>query len=277
VDATVRPSPVALTLALVLVTLATFAFAPNALAASPAAAPPPIAGSVTGPAQLATSSNATFYLNASGGPAYSGGKLTGTITWNASLSGTNLTGSAVSPASGKVTNSTGLPVKLVVTAGAIAEPLTLLVEVKSASSTVNQTLNLTRTFRVMIPYIVHATLVAGPNAVVLPFTVAVALDGTPVGTVSVPQLAPNATYYLAFRCPTSGLASGYHTFTLSIADPHGLVTFSNGATVESTTFYVAPAPASNTVWYVAGIVALFGVLFIYGTRVAARRRGSAQR
>ena len=278
-DPTVRRnSPVALTFTLALAALVSSALAPSALAASPAAtSTPPIAGNVTGPTLLATSSNATFFLNASGGPAYSGGVLTGTITWSASLAGTNLTGSVVSPSNGTITNATKLPTTLVVTAGAIVEPLTLLVEVKSSSSTANQTLNLTRAFRVVVPYVVHATLVAGPDAAVLPFTVDVALDGTPVGSVNVPKLAPNATYDLAFRCPASGLASGYHTFTLSIADSHGLVTFSNGRTVQSTTFYVAPAPVNNTVWYVAGIVAFFGVLFIYGTRVAARRRGSAQR
>jgi hypothetical protein len=278
VDAPMRASPVALALALVLAALTSSALAPNALAASPAAtAPPPIAGNVTGPALVATSSNATFYLNASGGPAYSGGKLTGRINWTATLTGSNLTGSSVSPSNGTITAVTVVPVKLGVVAGAIAEPLVLLVEVTSASSTVNETSNLTLTFRIVVPYVVHATLVAGPKAAVLPFTVAVTLDGTPVGTVRVPQLKPNATYDLAFRCPTGGLASGYHTITLSIGDPHGLVTFQNGLTVESTTFYVAPAPADNTVWYVAGIIAFFGVLFIYGTRVAARRRGSAQR
>jgi len=278
VDPPVRPSSLALLAVLVLAAVLSCGLAPVARADGPAATPaPPVVGNLTGPSLVATSSNGTFYLNASGGPAFVGGKLTGTLTWTASLGGGNLTGSSVTPGNGTITNPTQGPVRLTVSAGRITEPLTLLVTVKSASSAANRTLNLTRAFQIVVPYVVRATLVAGPGAVVLPFTVAVALDGTIVGSVQVPELQPNQTYALAFRYPTSGLSSGYHTFSLSIAAPHGLVTFQNGLTAETTTFYVAPAPANNTVWYIAGIVAFFGVLFIYGTRVAARRRGSARR
>jgi len=278
VDAPVRPGSLAIAVALVLAALTSSAVVPAALAASPAASTVlPIAGNVSGPGIVATSTNVTFYLNASGGPAYVDGKFTGTIRWSASLAGANLTGSSVSTPRGNITNATVVPVKIGVSIGAIVEPLTLVVQVTSASPTTNATTNLTKAFRVVVPYIVHATLVAGPDALVLPFRVAVALDGTPVGVVEVPQLQPNATYQLSYRYPSNGLPSGEHTFSLSILDAHGLVTFSNGLTVESTTFYVAPPPPSYTVWYVVGIVAFFGVLFIYATRVAARRRGTARR
>ncbi|HYA11124.1 MAG TPA: hypothetical protein VEH10_05600, partial [Thermoplasmata archaeon] len=141
----------------------------------------------------------------------------------------------------------------------------------------NSTTNLSKTFRLVTPYTVRATLVAGPNAAILPFNVTVRLDGTVVGAVPVPKLAPNATFSLVYRYPTVGLSSGYHTFTLSVANEHGLVTFANGTTVQSMTFYVAPAAPNNTIWYVVGVIAFFGVLFIYATRVAARRRGPARR
>lgn len=273
-----RPRGIAFAVLVLLAALATPLLAPGAAAASPAAtSAPPIAGNVTGPAIVATSSTATFYLNASGGPAVTNGTFVGTINWTASLAGVNTTGTAVAPENGTITSSTALPVRVVVTTGPVTGTLTLIVKVVSYSSTTNETTNLTRSFRVVVPYVVQATLVAGPYATVLAFTVAVALDGVPVGTVVVPQLAAGATYAFSFRYAATGLSSGYHTFTLSVADAHGLVTFANGLTVESTTFYVAPAPADNSVWYVAGVVAFFGVLFIYATRVAARRRGAARR
>jgi len=273
-----RSASTALVLALVLGLLASTALLPAARAVAPAAtATTPIAGNVTGPALVATSSNATFYLNASGGPAYSGKQLTGKMTWSATLVGADLTGFSVSPSNGTISNSPSGPVKLTVATGTVVESLRVTVEVKSSSSTANETANVSGSFRCVVPYVVHAVLVAGPGAVVLPFLVAVDLDGAPVGTVRVPELQPNATYDLLYRYPSGGLSSGYHTFSLSIGKPHGPVSFSNGLMVESTTFYVAPPPPNNSVWYVAGVVAFFGVLFIYGTRVAARRRGSARR
>jgi hypothetical protein len=161
--------------------------------------------------------------------------------------------------------------------GAIAESMKLVVRVTSEQGTSNATANLTASFRIVVPYIVRATLVAGPYATVLPFNVTVALDGTVVGTATVPRLAPNETYDLAYRYPSTGLSVGYHTFTLSVANAHGLVTFANGLTVQATTFYVGAPPPSYTLWYVTGVVAFLGVLFIYATRVAARRQGSARR
>lgn len=241
----------------------------------PAASPKPlnITGNLSGPSLVATSSNGTFYLNASnksGTPSLS-------INWTASLSSVNSTGSSVKPVNGTITASTVLPIKLVVTTGTIAESMTLTVKLSPEASTSNQSMNLSKTFSLVTPYMLRATLVAGPDSGVLPFNVTVALDGTVVGAVTVPKLAANATYDLVYRYPSAGLPSGYHTFTLSLQDEHGLVTFANGATVQSTTFYVAPAAPNNTVWYVAGVVAFFGALFIYATRVGARRRGPARR
>lgn len=270
------------TLALVVIAVvaALGALAPAALgSAVPAAAgsSPPLAGNVSGPGFVATSGTASFYLNASGGPAGPLGAIIGTISWNATLSGGNLTGSSVSPSTGTITNATSQPVTMTVTTGAVVETLKLTVKLTSTGLSGNKTTDVSTSFRIVTPYVVRATLVAGANAAVLPFNVTVALDGAVVGAMTVPKLSPNETYDLVYRYASGGLSSGDHTFTLAIADPHGLVTFSNGLTVETTTFYVAPAPTSDTVWYVIGAVAFFGVLFIYATRVAARRQGSARR
>lgn len=265
--------------ALVLVALLGLLPLPSAAAPGPAATSvtPPLTGNVTGPSLLSTSSNGTFYLNATGGPAVVSGDFVGEINWTATLSGPNTTGSSVSPSNGTISNGTSQPVKLTVTTGAIRESLTLTVEVKSALSTANKTANLSKTFAIVTPYIVRATLVAGAASGLLPFNVTVALDGTVVGTVTVPKLAPNETWAFVYRYPSTGLPSGEHTFTLTIADAHGLVAFANGATVETASFYVGASAPNNTVWYVAGVVAFFGVLFIYATRSAARRRAPGKR
>jgi len=281
VDPPVRLGPLLVVLALAAVALAPAFFLPTASAATPAATgSSSITGNLTGPGLLATSANTTFYLNASGGPAFVNGNETGTINWTATLSGANTTGTLVTPSGGTVTSTTRQPARMVVLTNGLPQTMTLTVKIVSTPAGAggkNETTNFTRTFRVITPYIVRATLVAGPQVTVLPFNVTVALDGTTIGSVPVPRLAPNASFQLVYRYPSGGLSSGYHTFTLSVAEPHGLVTFANGATVESTTFYVAPSAVNDTVWYVAGFVAFFGVLFIYATRVAARRQGSARR
>jgi hypothetical protein len=259
--------------------LSTIPAVPAASAASVATTPvsQPLKGNLSGPSLVATQSNGTFYLNLSGGPAVLSGVFVGDINWTANLTGPNITGSSVTPSNGTIDNSTTLPVALTVASGAISETLTLTVKAVSNIQKTNSTINLTKTFSLVVPYTVRAILVAGPDATVLPFNISVLLDGSPVSTVAVPKLTPNETWGLIYRYPSLSLSSGYHTFTLSVTNEHGLVTFSNGKTVESTTFYVAPATPNDNVWYVLGVVVFFGVLFIYATRGAARRRGSQRR
>jgi len=284
VDAPVKLAAALLALLCVLGTLALLVAAPPARAAGPAALVPaassgatPIKGNVSGPSLVATSGNATFYFNVSGGPAYVSGTFVGQFTWTAKLSGANLTSSSVSPDNGTLVNTTSQPVSTVVTVGPHPESLTLVVSVTSTLAGNNSTANLTRSFRSVTPYTVRATLVAGAKAAVLPFGVTVTLDGTVVGQVSVPELAAKSTYDLVYRYASLGLSAGYHTFTLTISNAHGLVAFSNGRTVLTTTFYVGAAPTNNIVWYVLGAVTFIAVLFIYATRVAARRRGAVRR
>ncbi len=244
---------------------------------APAAALAAPVGNVSGPALVATDSNGTFYFNASGGPAVQNGSIVGTIAWNATLTGNNITGVVATPDNGTITAATTQPISVLVTTGAIAEHLILTISLNSSLSNVSKTATLTYTFLVVVPIVLAAVLVVGSSAGVLPFNVSVALDGSPVGTVGVPQLAASATYNFSFRYATTGLSSGYHTFTLSVADEHGLVTFGNGVTVLTTTFYVAPPTPNYGVYYILGIVAFIGVLFIYAARVGARRRGGGRR
>jgi hypothetical protein len=244
---------------------------------SPAATPTPVTGNVSGPAYLATSTNGTFRFNATGGPGVVGGTVLGKLTWVATLGGPNTTGTSVTPSNGSITSLASEPVSLSVKVGIHTGQFTLSVTVTSTLAKNNSSATISKAFHVLVPYVLRATLVAGPAAEVMPFQVQVALDGSIVGSATVPKLAPNATYHFSFRYADPNLGSGYHTFTLTIANAHGLVTFSNGRTVQSTTFYVAPGATNYTIYYVLGAVVFLGVLFIYATRVGARRRGTARR
>lgn len=241
-------------------------------AASGSAAP--LTGNITGPTDVPTQGNGTYHINATGGPAYQNGRLAGTLNWTATVQAVNLTGVSVSPKSGSL--SPGSLGRTVLTVGRTVEVVTITVEVTSTFGKQTATTNLTFTVHVRQPYILQAKLTAGATAI-QSFKVLVTLDGVRVGNVSVPSLHPFQSYTVTFRYPTFGLSSGYHTFELSVANEHGLVTFSGGRTSISTTFYVAPGNANYSVWYVAGAVAFFGALFIFATRVAARRRGSGRR
>ncbi|HXW67676.1 MAG TPA: hypothetical protein VEL82_07375 [Thermoplasmata archaeon] len=236
----------------------------------------PVRGNVTGPSLISTQSNASYAVNGTGGPAFSAnGTLIGNVTWWASTSETNTTGISLSPTTGTITNGIAGTTKL--TVGSIAELVTILVMISSRNATLNQTLNVTLRVNVAQPFVLTLFLVAGSNAAVAPFNLTIDLDGAPVGTLAIPRLAAGANYTATFRYPTLGLASGDHTFTASLSDQHGLVTFAGGATSYSVTFYVAGPAPDDTVWYIAGAIAFFGALFIFATRVAARRRPTARK
>jgi hypothetical protein len=250
-------------------------FGVSSLPAAAASSVAPLTGNITGPTLIGTNSSANYYINGTGGPAFVDGFKIGTIKWHATVAGPNLTGVSVSPNSSTLSNVTpGGSTTLKV--GSYAETLTLTVELTSSNSSSNQTLNLTYTIGVVVPYIVHATLVAGPASVTA-FTVAVALDGSTVGNVSVPSIAANGSYNLTFRYASRGLSAGWHTFSISLAGEHGLVLFAGGALEYSQTFYVPGPPPDYAVWAVVGVVVFIGVLFILATRLAARRRPVSKR
>jgi hypothetical protein len=250
---------------------------PAARAATPAASiTNPLTGNITGPNAVATEGSAEYALRATGGPAVlPDGQQIGNLTWSAKVSGANATNVSVAPTSGTLKD--GAPGKLELVVTNASQVVTIEVEYTSTYGNASATLNVTYPVAVVTPYKVEAKLVAGPYTDLLAFKVTVDLDGSPVGTVSVPSLTANESYTLTYDYATTGFSPGWHTFTLSVANEHGLVSFSGGVLEYSQSFYV-PGPAPNyAIWYVTGTVAFFGALFILATRVAARRRGGSRR
>ncbi len=242
-----------------------------AAAAPDSSSATPVTGNVTGPTVLGYNVNKDYLINGTGGPAFAAnGTEVGNFSYYASVTGSNTTGVTITPSESGIVNRTGVDALL--TVGNISEILTIVVEFTSTYKGANESLNITYDVQVVQPYTLSMTLLSTTSATILAFSLTISLDGTPVGSVSVPSLTGHETYVATFSYATTSLGSGYHTFTASLTTEHGLVTFSGGSTSYSKTFYIpGPAP-SYTLWYVAGAVAFFGALFIFITRVAARRR-----
>jgi len=248
-------------------------------AASPVhpSASSPVTGNISGPSALAVGGSHAYFINGTGGPAVaSDGTIVGVLEWNATVSALNSTNVTLTPSSGRFVGSG--PAETTLQANNLTESVTILVQIISTYQSENETTNITYVVQVVTPYVLRGQLVAGPSAAVLPFTMAVDLDGNPVGTVKVPALKPNQAYNFTFDYATTGLSAGSHTFTISLANQgQGLVSFAGGARQFSASFNVRGGPPDYTLWYVAGIVAFLGTLFILATRVAARRRGATRR
>jgi hypothetical protein len=234
-----------------------------------------VQGNVTGPSILAVDGTGHYTIRGSGGPAFAlNGTQVGNLTYYASVSATNMSGLSIVPGSAALLST---PSVTTLSVSGAAEPVTINVMISSVYRTMNQSINLTYTVNVVTPYVVAAVIVAGTSTTVLSFPVQVTLDDNPVGVVTVPTLTPGQVYNFSYKYITLGLPPGEHTFSLSLANEHGLVHFANGALVYSESFYVeGPAP-NYSLWYLAGAVTFFGVLFIFVTRVGARRRGAARR
>lgn len=234
-----------------------------------------VSGSIGGPQLLGENSHATYFVNGTGGPAIApNGTLIGNLTYFASVHGPSTTGVLFTPAQNGIVNGAAPRATLTVT---VPETLTIAVMVSSIYHGANASINFTYVVTVVQPYLVAATIVDTSTTSVLSFPVAIELDGSYVGNVTVPPLTSGQKYQLQFPYVTLGLSAGTHTFSISLENEHGLVTFANGATVYSQSIYV-PGPATDyTVWYIAGAIAFFGAIFIFVTRVAARRRGATRR
>ncbi|MGA7650018.1 MAG: hypothetical protein ACLQL8_02970 [Thermoplasmata archaeon] len=234
-----------------------------------------VTGSLVGPTLVSAGSTTKYQMFGFGGPAVAAnGTVVGNLTFYATLVASNLTGVTLLPSSASFTSNQST--SLALTAGNTSETLTVDVMVSSVYQGKNQSTNFTYTINIAQPYVLSATIVAG-STWVTGFTLLVTLDGAVIGNVSVPALQAGGTYQIKFEYPTLGLSSGDHTFAISLAQEHGLVTFANGQTQYSQTVYVTGPAPDYTLWYVAGIVAFFGAIFIFLTRVAARRRGAARR
>jgi hypothetical protein len=230
----------------------------------------PLTGSITGPVNVGQNGNATYTVNVSGGQAVaSNGTQVGIFSYNASVAGPNTTNVLITPASGTIQAGT---VQLTLKVGNITEALTLSVLVTSSYAKQQSTTNLSYSVNVVVPYRFAATLVVGSGASVSPFSLVVLLDGQSVGTVSVGTLASGTRFPFSFNYVNPNLSPGWHTFSVSLAQEHGLVSFVGGSESVSQSFYVAGPPPNDTVWYVAGVAAFVGVVFIFTTRVAAGRR-----
>jgi len=249
-------------------------------AASPSALAPAagssLSASVGGTHLLGIGGHGAYYFNATGGPAYAAnGSRVGNLTYYASVAAGNTTGVTLNPDQDAIFNGSA-PVSTL-TVSSIPQTVTINVMFSSIYQHQNQSVNLSYTVSVVQPYIVAATVVDISTSSVLSFPVVVALDGNPVGSVKVATLTPNSPYHFTYDYLTLGLAPGWHTFSISLASEHGLVAFANGSTQFSQSFYV-PGPAPDyTLYYLLGIVAFGGTIFILLTRVAARRRGAARK
>jgi hypothetical protein len=236
----------------------------------------PLRGNITGPTVVALNSNERYLIQATGGPAVAAnGSIIGNLTYYASVTGPNPTGVMITPQSAAIL--AGTPGRPLLEAGSIPQTLTITVELASVLNASNETLNLTYTVTVVQPYVVAAELVNPNNATVESFPVIIDLDGAKVGNVSVPDIQAHSTYNLTFDYAADNLSSGWHTFTIYLTEGHGLVRFANGSTSYSESFYLPGPQPDYTIWYVLGVVAFLGVLFIFGARVGARRRGPSRK
>jgi len=245
--------------------------APNVAGATSTSTP--LTGGITGPGTVGTALNATYVVKASGGPALAAnGTQTGIYSYKASLTGPNITlaQGAILPTTGVLV---GGQVNLTLKAPKVVELITIYVLVTSSQGTTNVSQNFSYSVNIVQPYVVSANLVVGHTSAVAPFDLTVLLDGSPVGSVRVPGLSAASSYPVSFSYVPSGLSAGWHTFSISLAAEHGLVSFSGGNQVYTVSFYVTGAPTNNTLWYATGAAAFVGVFFIWSTRVSARRRG----
>jgi hypothetical protein len=232
-----------------------------------------LTGAITGPSVVGLALQTTFTITAAGGPAEAAnGTIVGIYSYSASYSAVNTTGVAFTPTSGVLVNQS---VTLSFTAANVTEPLTLFVLVNSSYQGTNVSTNLSDVIQIVQPYRLNANLQVGDEAGVAPFYVTVDLDGTPVGSVKVPSLSAGASYPISFAYVVpGGISPGWHTFSMTLAAEHGLVTFQGGVTSYSVSFYVPGPPPDYTPWYLLGITVLIAVILIYSMRVGAPRRGS---
>jgi hypothetical protein len=268
----------AATFAAVLGILALASFVPGLPPAHASPSYGTLSGSIEGPLNVGLSGNATYVVNATGGPAVAvNGTQVGIYSYNASVSGDNTSTVFLSPSGGSMPNGT---VTLSLKAGNVSQQLTLYVLVTSSlngTNTTNTTTNLSYTVNVVTPYRITATIVAGSGGTVGPLNLSVLLDGVPVGTIVVGTLVAGTHFPIAFSYVDPNLSPGWHTFSISLALEHGLVTFAGGAESISQSFYVTGPPPNDTIWYVGGLGVFVGVIFIWTTRVAANRRGRTKK
>jgi hypothetical protein len=231
----------------------------------------PLTATVTGPSILNVLGKGKFVVTASGGPSQlPNGTMSGNYTFNATLSGGNTSGYSITPHTGPLVNGTAT---LSLVAPNNTGTYALTVEVISNPKTGSPAYYNTSTdFIVAVPYVLSTTI-SNPNSfTVNGAIVQVSLDGSIVGTITLPSIAGNGTYSLIYNYTTAGLPSGWHTFTLSIQGIASLLKFTNDQTTLTVSFYVTPAPVNYEYYYLFGITLALLAIFISLLVVGGRRK-----
>jgi len=231
----------------------------------------PLTGGVTGPSTVGTGLTGSYLVTAAGGPAQAlNDTQVGTYSYQASISAANTTGATITPSAGVLV---GFTINLTLDAPNVTEPLTIYVLVNSSYNGQSVDQNFSYSIQVVEPYRLSANLVVGPTSAIGTFDLTVLLDGQPVGQIPVHGLSAGSSYPISFAYVPASLSPGWHTFFLSLAQEHGLVTFAGGQQELSVSFYVAGGGPDYSYWYLAGTVAFVGAIFIWSTTVGGRRRG----
>ncbi|MCI4338243.1 MAG: hypothetical protein L3J72_02940 [Thermoplasmata archaeon] len=242
----------------------------TAMGGAHATAYPELKANLSGPTLIGTSQAASYALTATGGPAVGfNGTQVGTLSFTSSVAGANTTNVLLTPSAGVLVNGS---VSLSLTASNITETLVLSVEVTSHYLNSNATENLTYRVVVIQPYTLSASVVNQSNYGTAPFNLSVLLDGSPVGRIKVPGMLAGASTQVSYSYVSNSLSPGWHTFSVSLVEQHGLIRFGNGQTQYSVSFYVNGVSENDTLWYVTGVAAFVGAVFIWLTSVGARRR-----
>ncbi|HYK93571.1 MAG TPA: hypothetical protein VEY07_05975 [Thermoplasmata archaeon] len=237
---------------------------------------PPLTTQLTGPTTVGTLLSENYTVTVSGGPATAlNGTVVGSYTYATSFTALNRTGIIWGTAPQGVILNGSITLRL--TAGNATEPVTLAVLVTSTYQGKNVTQNATLLINIVQPYVLTTTLDVGSGAGVSRFYLVIELDGSAVGQVLIPTLTAGTSYPVSFRYVNTGLAPGWHTFSMTLTNLHGLVAFPGGAQSFTQSFYVAGPPPDNTLWYVTGAVAFIGAIVIWSARVGARRRGKGKK
>lgn len=274
------PAPliVPLLLVILLLAIAPAGFGP-ARGASAATAVPPLSGQVTGPTLLGALQKGTFTVTGRGGPAEAlNGTTVGTYNYSTTITATNGT----TPSTGFVAPPDGVLINLsasfTVEAPNITGTYILTVEITSIGpgGTGNVSTNVTADFDVLEPYFVQATIHNPNGFAVAGAVVVVDLDGSTVGHQVLPSITADGSFDFSFNYTTTGLSSGWHTFTMTLTGTPGLLTFGNGAMSESSSFYVPPPPVNYTFDITVGLLltvtAILISLMILGGRRPRRKK-----
>lgn len=238
---------------------------------------PPLNTTITGPSTLPTNGTGNYYAVASGGPAETlEGSYVGNYTFTNEIVGVDTTGSFVTPSSGAfIGRDANFSIGGLVNDGTYTFELNVTSH-GAGSKPTNLTQIFTFQITVVVPYLISATVQNMNSYTVSGAVIDVLLDGTFVGATTIPSLAASGTSVITYNYTNTTLSPGYHTFTLEIKGPPGLLEFTNGQSMFSETFYVQGAPPNYTYYWFGGaslaVLAVLISLIIFGPRRPRRKK-----